>query len=76
VKALLTLVPLHPRCRITWPWVPCCAPRGSILVGPAGERLVVRADGGLDPIVQGGQPHAGIAGDPCAGIGPLVNRAD
>jgi hypothetical protein len=66
-EVLMALVLLDPRCRVTWPWLPGCAPRGSILVGPTGEQLVVREDGGLDPVVEGGRPHAGIAADPTAG---------
>ncbi len=71
---LMALVLLDPRCRVSWPWIPGCAPRGSILVGPTGELLMVREDGGLDPVVEGGQPHAGIAGDPAAIPTMVVRR--
>lgn len=67
---LMLLTVVHPLARRTWPWTPTIARRGSVLVGPAGEKLLVRDDGGLDPVVEGGQPHAGIAADPTAGRTP------
>ena len=65
--ALMAVRLIDPRCRSVWPWIPYCARRGDVLVGPTGERLRVRDDGGLDPVVEGGRPHPGIAADPTAG---------
>lgn len=44
----------------------CALPAHSVLIGDCGERWFVRCDGGLDPVVQGGAPHGGIAEDPTA----------
>ena len=68
--SLMRLVLLDPRARQAHPWSPGAAPRGAILVGPTGERLIVRDDGGLDPVVEGGRPHPGIAADPTAERAP------
>lgn len=57
-------VAVHPLARRAWPWLPALTREGRIYVGPTGELLRARADGGLDLVVQGGRPHAGVAGDP------------
>jgi hypothetical protein len=41
-------------------------PVGAVLVNGTGETFVVRSDGGLDRVVQGGLPHSGIASDAAA----------
>jgi hypothetical protein len=41
-------------------------PVHAIVLGDAGQRWRVRDDGGLDPVIQGGRPHGGIAADPTA----------
>jgi hypothetical protein len=38
----------------------------AVLVGDTGEMFIVRPDGGLDRVIQGGRPHGGIAEDPTA----------
>lgn len=43
---------------------------GSVVEMPDGRRLRVQPGGELDPVVQGGQPHGGIAEDASAGRAP------
>jgi hypothetical protein len=43
---------------------------GTVLEMPDGRRLIVQANGALDPIRVGGSPVAGIAADPTAGRAP------
>lgn len=39
-------------------------PAGAVVVGLVCEVLRVRDDGGVDPVIAGGHPRAGAAGDP------------
>ncbi len=41
-------------------------PIGAVVIGDAGEVLVVRRDGGLDLVPPPGHPRPGIAADPAA----------
>jgi hypothetical protein len=58
------LIPTAPAALRAWPWLPRLLAPGRILVGPLGETLVAREDGGLDHLQQGGRPHAGVGADP------------
>lgn len=49
------------------PWLPEALPPWSIVIGPTGEVLRVRADGGADPVLPGGHPRPGIAAAPAPG---------
>lgn len=64
--ALAGRVPFHPAARRARPWLPVLTAEGRCYIGPDGETLIARADGGLDRVVQGGRPHGGIAEDPTA----------
>ncbi len=37
---------------------------GTVIQGVGGELLVVREDGGAEPVLPGGHPRAGSASDP------------
>jgi hypothetical protein len=41
-------------------------PSAAVVIDDTGHAYLVRDDGGLDRIVQGGRPHGGIAEDPTA----------
>lgn len=56
---------LDPREIRARPWLPASAPAWCFFVGPTGEAVRVNADGRVTPIVPGGHPRAGAAGDPC-----------
>lgn len=58
------------RVRLMWSFLPCIAKAGAIFIGPAGEVVRIREDGGADRVLQGGCPHGGIAEDPSAGRAP------
>lgn len=45
-------------------------PVHAVLIGDCGDRWRVRADGGLERVIEGGVPHGGIAADPCPGRRP------
>lgn len=64
-------VAVHPLARRAWPWLPALTREGRIYVGPTGELLRARADGGLDLVVLGARPHGGIAEDETAGRGEV-----
>jgi hypothetical protein len=55
-------VSIHPRALAAWPWLPPRALARSVWLGPDGERLRIREDGGCDPA----SPAGGIAADPTA----------
>lgn len=67
VIALAGRVPTHPWARRARPWLPAITAEGRVYVGPTGEILIARADGGVDRVVQGGIPHGGAAEDESAG---------
>lgn len=45
-------------------------PVGSVVVLEDGTRWIVQPRGELDPVVEGGRPHGGIAEDPSARRAP------
>jgi hypothetical protein len=55
-----------PGAQRAWPWLPMELAPGRVFIGPTGEALRARADGGLDEIHQAGFPRRGIAADPVA----------
>lgn len=56
-----------PAARRAWPWLPAVTREGRIYQGPTGELLRARADGGMDPILQGAAPWGrSAASDPAA----------
>jgi hypothetical protein len=59
-------VSIDPRARRAYgvPGVPF--PVGAVIVGLDGHVVRVRADGGLEAVMPGGLPRAGIASDPTA----------
>lgn len=59
------LIPTHPACLVTWVWLPQLVKVGRIFVGPLGETLIARGDGGMDQVLQGGAPwDRSISADP------------
>jgi len=45
------------RARRAWPWLPRTAPSGAVLVGPTGETVRAREDGGVAEVLPGGYPR-------------------
>lgn len=60
-------IAVHPLARRAWPWLPALTIARRVYVGPFGELLQARADGGMDRLVLGGRPRGGAAEDPTAG---------
>lgn len=60
-------IAVHPRARRARPWLPAITCSGRVYIGPGGEVVRARADGGVDRVVQGGRVHGGIAEDETAG---------
>ncbi len=58
------LIPTSAGARRAWPWLPSLLIPGRVFLGPCGELIVARADGGLDFVELGGRPHGGAAADP------------
>jgi hypothetical protein len=52
------------RARRAWPFLPAVSRAGRIHLGPTGEQVRVREDGGADPVNSFG--HRSIASDPLA----------
>lgn len=63
-------VTLHPRARSAAGLQLHRLPAGAIVEMPDGRRLAVQPGGELDPVVQGGRPHGGIAESASAGRAP------
>jgi hypothetical protein len=60
------LVAVDSRARHAWPWLPALTRAGRVYVGPCGETLIARADGGLDVVHRGAAPwNRSAASDPC-----------
>jgi hypothetical protein len=59
------MVATAPGARSAWGLPPVTRDRRVYILGD-GAIVIARADGGVDPVVQGGVPHAGIASDPDA----------
>ena len=58
------IVALHPLALRCWPWLPAVAREGRIFIGPTGQVLRIRCDGGADRVLPGGHPRGGIAAEP------------
>jgi len=60
-------VAIDARARRAWPaalaGLAYAAP-GTVIVGPSGEVLRIREDGGADEVLAGGLPRAGAAAEP------------
>jgi hypothetical protein len=50
--------------RAAWPFIPVIGRPGAVYVGPTGETVILRADGGADPVHPFG--HKSIASEPLA----------
>lgn len=62
-------VAVDPRAARAWPFLRGVRlPAGAVILGPAGERVRLRADGGVDEVIQGGRPRGGISADPSAAV--------
>lgn len=58
------LVVVDPRTRRAWPFLPAITRPGRVHIGPTGETIRVREDGGADPVNPFG--HRSIASEPMA----------